>query len=291
MPRSSAASQTDATVASGNVPVVGRAANDGAQSAPKLVPHYVVTAELAAAFLRDAMTFPAEAVEALPSDAPERLAWMEQIQGAAWRDQAEIALVHGLGEQPVTLAGINDFGARIEWVRGLTVATVGAVGVNAESFATMPIDALRARIEECHSTLHRGLCMVFRAAPEHRAKLIAAKRARSLPRFTARSALILALGELPEVEALLRRMPRGEGAALDTLRLAHPVWLRRRKAGETPLGGQTSDLAARTYMTLRPMRERILEAGRYLTQGRPDRKGDYAGYQRPVSRKRKKTPA
>lgn len=205
------------------------AANDAAGQHGDAVPRYVVPAGIAAEFLREAMALDPAGVAALPYDADAQVSWMERIEGSAWADRGDIVVVTAHDTLPVTVEGINRFGLRVECVRGLLATRNVSAAITADSVASMPTDALEARITAHQKTLHRAFMYRFRGDAAQRKRLREAQLAPAAARVSSRSRLLLTLAEPAEANAWLRTLPRGEGAALDALHVMHPEWVARTK--------------------------------------------------------------
>mgnify|MGYP000874505362 CR=1 FL=1 len=112
--------------------------------------------------------------------------------------------------------------------------------------------------------------MRFAADQAVRHTLAQTRRARYLPAALRSGTLLLALCERSAVEAWLRTLPRGEGHALDRLRVLQVEGCRRdrtRKGNAREL--RDAELVARLWALAQPTLRRLLRGGHYLTEGTP----------------------
>jgi hypothetical protein len=290
MSRHAAAIAIATKVSKSDTPAIGAqgAANDAAARANDVgpVPQYTVSTAAVAKLHGEAMALDPSAVKPLPRKVDEYLTWAEQIQGRAWRDQKILARV-AVGGRPVTRAEIDALGVGIEWARAI-VADERAGVVTPEGAAAMPTPKLAAQLEEHQRLVHNGLMLAFKNDPAKRRELGEAARVTSKAKRSARSALLLMHVARPGIEAELRALPCGEGAAIDALRVLHPEWAARLKNDANEREQSVVTLAERAVALLRPMLDRVLWAGRYLAKSMPGHEGTYPGFRVGPKRRAKK---
>ena len=251
-------------------------------------PAFVLTDETRAKLAAEGARIDSAALRPLPAYTIERLRWMGGVLVSAWADQDALALVAVGGGKPVSVAELHDFGHRLAYA----LETVcGGVNIGSNVTAVTPgrtDEAVRDAMRAAQVKLCDAIPVWFEGktgedVARAKRKVSEVKRATANKRVAENTVKVLSVvDEHAELEAWLRTLPLGEGAALDTLRETHPDHVRRESiAAHEKTAKPGADASLRAWALLAAPLRRILVAGRYLTKGRPDRKGAYAAFSQP----------
>ncbi len=237
----------------------------------------------------------------LPPHLDARLDWMDATLNAAWRDRDALSRV-ALEGTPLSVADIDDLGVAVLFARECvlrarvvapTVVHIGAVDnaqVEQLSDAQLSDEAARTARVVCDALVTRvrlGAVSkeVVRVQRPLVKKVREARTGRS--RRHAFDALVAFCAE-SDRERWLRAQCLGEGAALDRLRDVQREWGRRIRRDEAAPKSERTELAVRAFALATKGVQRLAVIGRYLTQRDPERRGEYAAFRPPVSRRAKK---
>lgn len=247
-------------------------------------PSFVLTDKTRAKLAAEGARINTVTLRPLPARAPERLRWMGGILVSAWADQDELARVAIGGGKPVTVTELEDFGYRLA---GAFEAICGGANVTTptpkRTDEEVRVTLRAAQVKLCDAIPLWFEGKVGEAVDRSRRKLTSVKRATANKRVTENTVKVLAvIDEHAGLEAWLRTLPLGEGDALNALRENHPDHVRRESiAAHEKAAKPGDDAPMRAWALLGAPLRRILLAGRYLTKGRPDRKGAYAAFSQP----------
>ncbi len=272
-------------------------ANDVATRERESAPVYVLTGADRARLTALAVALPHVASRSLDAR-DERFAWLRAIQARAWRDRVALASVAFGDDAPVTPDEIHEMGLRIEFTGELFAARGLVPSVEPSPEGAEPralTDAQLATEMRRHQlTLTDPLTRRFRRSNEPAATLRVKRESvhavvvsRALSSLTSNNQRLFALCDDAAVAAWIATLPKGEGRALARLRALHPEWLRRHRDEATGANApEVPDLPMRAWRLATEILPRVLEAGRYLVKGTPQREDDYRAFVAKASHKR-----
>lgn len=285
---SPAHARTAARNTSANNATQQRAANDAvelAHDAPAS-PLIVLTPAMRTRCFERALAVDPAAVKLPLSYLKERLAWLARVYAMAWSDHAAIAAID-LGDRSVSVREIEEFGEGVEYTRDLVAGGMVSSILDGIKGVTKLSDAqLRRAMSGERTKLCGALAARFSGDAEVVDQIRAIRNNRLADAHGACNLALFLLFANDTLVAWLRVLPKGEGAALDRLHALHVEWTRRENPSPlaVPAGTPPDDLLARSFTATTSALARILNVGRYLIGGRPERKGHYRGFQPPKAK-------
>lgn len=237
---------------------------------------------------------PAE-VERPRSYLAERIEWMATLLASAWRDRARLVGIE-IDGSPLREDELRLFGWQIarlreavdQWQRAQDSTPAAGSGEAQRAVGEMSAQALREEQREIHRKLLAAFDLRFRKSAEGRRKLKQIRRGSGDGDIASDNTALLALCTSEAHREWLAALPKGEAAAVARLAALDEEFNARRARPEVTsreridLGAQRDrcwTLAARTA-------DRVRCTGKYMFSDDPARKGDYAAFKPPRTRKR-----
>lgn len=238
----------------------------------------------------------AKGVERVRSYMPQRILWLNDLQGSAWRDRAELIGID-VGGRLITEEEIERFGWWVAYLRELseqwsqgepTAPSVTPVTGVARAPSSMSLEELREEQREVQKKLLRAFDLRFVNSAEGQKLLRDIRRGDGDEDIRVDSSRVLVLCTSSEHSAWLATLRKGEVAAAERLALLEQEFRARLALPDvTPvarialgvLRDQVWTIALRTA-------DRINRAGRYMFAEDPVRLSHYGAFRRPKARKK-----
>ena len=246
------------------------------------------------AVIAAAGALPAKDIQRPPPYAAAWLAWADNLARLAAKDAGALLLVP-LSEGALTVGELERFAAGValaqEYVMIAGVLRISAAGTETDAERSL-LWAVRAD----QRRLDRALLLRFADDSAGRAFLTGLRRGDPTDPVDALddTEKLLALADSDAHREWLASLPKGEAAAVATLRAMQPEWSRRvtaREVAPTEAEAPTPRaMAQRAWSLALVEMERVLRAGRYLAKGDAAQEKLWRAY-RPAKKAKAPVPA
>ncbi len=275
-------------------PLTDQPSNDGAEpkAANDAAPRGALTDAQRAQIRKLALAFSIAKLMKAPAYVHDRVAWLDGLFSLAWRDRARIVRVPVKG-RVLTESDLRQFGRTVEYLRELVVerevADVGEPGDAAEPSVApeeMTQPELQSALRACALPLCDALALEFADDVAVCRVVSLARGARSAGKVTASYGVLRGVLRRDGMAGWLRTLPMGEAATCERFCALLDEWIKR--TGEVAAQPVDERLVERVYLLALDQARRIQRVGRYLVASDAARKGDYASFKYPRSRKPRK---